>query len=214
MEKTKQLDKELNFLDEKMSNINLEMITLEKEKNKIEEEKAILTSDVKNLEEEKKNILLKSENHKGIIKYLYMIIQANSDLKTLKIIDAKLEENRKNLQKVEDKLDIKNQLIKDKMNEKADVWKKREKIYMGTYKEAETEKQTTTNENSKDLNSLINLYNLVNQVTFEDKKANAIKEKLIKNLNTNIEEYIKENNIQPPKNMKAKNTEKEEENEC
>ena len=188
MEKRKQLDKELNFLDEKMSNINLEMITLEKEKNKIEEEKAILTSDVKNLEEEKKNILLKSENHKGIIKYLYMIIQ--------------------------DKLDIKNQLIKDKMNEKADVWKKREKIYMGTYKEAETEKQTTTNENSKDLNSLINLYNLVNQVTFEDKKANAIKEKLIKNLNTNIEEYIKENNIQPPKNMKAKNTEKEEENEC
>lgn len=214
MEKTKQIFKELNFLDEKVSNINLEMLSLEKDKNQHEELKAKIVTTINELEEEKKDILSKTDKYTGLKKYLYMIVQANSDLKNLKIINSKLEENRIELQGVEEKLDIKSQLIKEKMEEKLDVWNRREQIYMGKYKEQENERETVKKENSKDLNSLINLYNLVTQIDFQDKKANTIKEELIKGLNTNIEKYIKENNIQPPKNMKLQNKNKEVENEC
>lgn len=214
METTKQIFKELNFLDEKVSNINLEMLSLEKDKNQHEELKAKIVTTINELEEEKKDILSKTDKYTGLKKYLYMIVQANSDLKNLKIINSKLEENRIELQGVEEKLDIKSQLIKEKMEEKLDVWNRREQIYMGKYKEQENERETVKKENSKDLNSLINLYNLVTQIDFQDKKANTIKEELIKGLNTNIEKYIKENNIQPPKNMKLQNKSKEVENEC
>lgn len=214
METTKQIFKKLNFLDEKVSNINLEMLSLEKDKNQHEELKAKIVTTINELEEEKKDILSKTDKYTGLKKYLYMIVQANSDLKNLKIINSKLEENRIELQGIEEKLDIKSQLIKEKMEEKLDVWNRREQIYMGKYKEQENERETVKKENSKDLNSLINLYNLVTQIDFQDKKANTIKEELIKGLNTNIEKYIKENNIQPPKNMKLQNKSREVENEC
>ena len=214
MEQTKQIFKELNFLDEKVSNINIEMLSLEKDKNQHEELKAKIVTNINELEEEKKNILSKTDKYTGLKKYLYMIVQANSDLKNLKIINSKLEENRIELQGVEEKIDIKSQLIKEKMEEKLDVWNRREQIYMGKYKEQENERETVKKENSKDLNNLINLYNLVTQIDFQDKKANTIKEELIKGLNTNIEKYIKENNIQPPKFIKIKNKKMEVENEC
>ena len=214
MEQTKQIFKELNFLDEKVSNINLEMLSLEKDKNQHEELKAKIVTNINDLEEEKKSILSKTDKYTGLKKYLYMIVQANSDLKNLKIINSKLEENRIELQGVEEKLDIKSKLIKEKMEEKLDAWNRREQIYMGKYHEQESQRENVKKENSKDLNSLINLYNLVTQVDFQDKKANVIKEELVKGLNSNIEKYIKENNIKPPKNMKIKNKNKEAENEC
>lgn len=214
MEQTKQIFKELNFLDEKVSNINLEMLSLEKDKNQHEELKAKIVTNINDLEEEKKSILSKTDKYTGLKKYLYMIVQANSDLKNLKIINSKLEENRIELQGVEEKLDIKSKLIKEKMEEKLDAWNRREQIYMGKYHEQENQRENAKKENSKDLNNLINLYNLVTQIDFQDKKANVIKEELVKGLNSNIEKYIKENNIQLPKNMKIKNKNKEAENEC
>lgn len=214
MEQTKQIFKELNFLDEKVSNINLEMLSLEKDKNQHEELKAKIVTNINDLEEEKKSILSKTDKYTGLKKYLYMIVQANSDLKNLKIINSKLEENRIELQGVEEKLDIKSKLIKEKMEEKLDALNRREQIYMRKYHEQENQRENAKKENSKDLNNLINLYNLVTQIDFQDKKANVIKEELVKGLNSNIEKYIKENNIQPPKNMKIKNKNKEAENEC
>lgn len=220
MENLKQIYKELDFLDEKSSNINLEMVTLEKEKNEMEEKKAVLTKEITELEEEKKNILLKTDNRKGIMKYLYMILQANADLKNIKIIDAKLEENRINLQDVEDKLDIKNKLIKEKLEEKLNVWKRREELYVSNtqVKENETEKENIKGSNQKniesDFSSLMTLYTLANQVDFKEEGTSKIKDNLIQNLKSDIEKYIKENNIKMPKIAKTKNRKKEEENEC
>lgn len=218
MENLKQIYKELDFLDEKSNNINLEMVTLEKEKNEMEEKKATLTKEISELEEEKKNILLKTDNRRGIIKYLYMILQASADLKNIKIIDAKLEENRTNLQSVENKLDIKNKLIKEKLEEKLNVWKRREELYNSTTHVKETEKENIKESNQKDISSdfssLMTLYTLANQVDFKEEKTSKIKDNLIQNLKTDIEKYIKENNIKMPKNIKTKNKKKEEENEC
>ncbi len=224
MEDIKQVYKELDFLDEKANNINLEMVTLEKEKNDMEQKKAELTKEIEGLEEEKKNILLKSDSRKGIIKYLYMIFQANADLKNIKIIDTKLEESRINLQATEDKLDIKNKLIKEKLEEKLNVWKRRDELYVSTTQikekekqeeiESKSKKEIIQNINNEDVENLIVLYTIANQLDFKRKENIKMKSDLIKNIKNDVQKYLKENNIRSVKDLKSKIKKKEEENEC
>ena len=82
-------------LDAKIEKINYDLLGLESRKKEIEEKKFAKQQEIEKQEEEKKNILAKTDKMNKLQKIIYIVFALKNDLKQVELLNAKIEENRK-----------------------------------------------------------------------------------------------------------------------
>ena len=128
MDKTK-LNK-MEELDVKIEKITYDLSGLENRKKEIEEKKFAKQQDIEKQEEEKKNILAKTDKMNKLQKIIYIVFALKNDLKQVELLNAKIEENRKEKDNIQNKIDIQNNLYAETIKEKEKYIEQRRELYM------------------------------------------------------------------------------------
>lgn len=128
MDKTK-LNK-MEELDAKIEKITYDLSGLENRKKEIEEKKFAKQQEIEKQEEEKKNILAKTDKMNKLQKIIYIVFALKNDLKQVELLNAKIEENRKEKDNIQNKIDIQNNLYAETIKEKEKYIEQRRELYI------------------------------------------------------------------------------------
>ena len=128
MDKTK-LNK-MEELDAKIEKITYDLSGLENRKKEIEEKKFAKQQEIEKQEEEKKNILAKTDKMNRLQKFIYVVFALKNDLKQVELLNAKIEENRKEKDNIQNKIDIQNNLYAETIKEKEKYIEQRRELYI------------------------------------------------------------------------------------
>lgn len=152
MDKTK-LNK-MEELDAKIEKINYDLLGLESRKKEIEEKKFAKQQEIEKQEEEKKNILAKTDKMNKLQKIIYIVFALKNDLKQVELLNAKIEENRKEKDNIQNKIDIQNNLYAETIKEKEKYIEQRRELYIeksNTLQEQEKQEKTEVLNHPQDL---------------------------------------------------------------
>ena len=128
MDKTK-LNK-MEELDAKIEKITYDLSGLENRKKEIEEKKFAKQQEIEKQEEEKKNILAKTDKMNKLQKIIYIVFALKNDLKQVELLNAKIDENRKEKDNIQNKIDIQNNLYAETIKEKEKYIEQRRELYI------------------------------------------------------------------------------------
>lgn len=144
MDKTK-LNK-MEELDAKIEKITYDLSSLESRKKEIEEKKFAKQQEIEKQEEEKKNILAKTDKMNRLQKFIYVVFTLKNDLKQVELLNAKIDENRKEKDNIQNKIDIQNNLYAETIKEKDKYIEQRRELYI---EKENTLQETKEQENVK-----------------------------------------------------------------
>ena len=139
MDKTK-LNK-MEELDAKIEKITYDLSSLESRKKEIEEKKFAKQQEIETQEEEKKSILAKTDKMNKLQKVIYIVFSLRNDLKQVELLNAKIDENRKEKDSIQNKIDIQNNLYAETIKEKDKYIEQRRELYTEKANTLQEEKQ-------------------------------------------------------------------------
>ena len=128
MDKTK--FEKMEELDAKIEKITYDLSSLENRKKEIEEKKFAKQQEIEKLEEEKKTILDKTDKMNKLQKVIYIAFTLRNDLKQVELLNAKIEENRKEKDNIQNKIDIQNNLYAETIKVKDKYIEQRKELYI------------------------------------------------------------------------------------
>lgn len=185
MDKTK-LNK-MEELDAKIEKINYDLLGLESRKKEIEEKKFAKQQEIEKQEEEKKTILAKTDKMNKLQKIVYIVFALKNDLKQVELLNAKIEENRKEKYNIQNKIDIQNNLYAETIKEKDKYIEQRRELYIeksNTLQEQEKQEKTEVLNHPQDL---VKIHQIAKQY-----KNSKIMTKVAQTIETEINKLFKD----------------------
>ena len=185
MDKTK-LNK-MEELDAKIEKINYDLLGLESRKKEIEEKKFAKQQEIEKQEEEKKNILAKTDKMNKLQKIIYIVFALKNDLKQVELLNAKIDENRKEKDNIQNKIDIQNNLYAETIKEKEKYIEKRRELYIeksNTLQEQEKQEKTEVLNHPQDL---VKIHQIAKQY-----KNSKIMSKVAQTIENEINKFFKD----------------------
>ena len=185
MDKTK-LNK-MEELDAKIEKINYDLLGLESRKKEIEEKKFAKQQEIEKQEEEKKNILAKTDKMNKLQKIIYIVFALKNDLKQVELLNAKIEENRKEKDNIQNKIDIQNNLYAETIKEKEKYIEQRRELYIeksNTLQEQEKQEKTEVLNHPQDL---VKIHQIAKQY-----KNSKIMAKVAQTIENEINKFFKD----------------------
>ena len=185
MDKTK-LNK-MEELDAKIEKITYDLSGLENRKKEIEEKKFAKQQEIEKQEEEKKNILAKTDKMNKLQKIIYIVFALKNDLKQVELLNAKIEENRKEKDNIQNKIDIQNNLYAETIKEKEKYIEKRRELYIeksNTLQEQEKQEKTEVLNHPQDL---VKIHQIAKQY-----KNSKIMSKVAQTIENEINNFFKD----------------------
>ena len=185
MDKTK-LNK-MEELDAKIEKINYDLLGLESRKKEIEEKKFAKQQEIEKQEEEKKNILAKTDKMNKLQKIIYIVFALKNDLKQVELLNAKIDENRKEKDNIQNKIDIQNNLYAETIKEKEKYIEQRRELYIeksNTLQEQEKQEKTEVLNHPQDL---VKIHQIAKQY-----KNSKIMTKVAQTIENEINKFFKD----------------------
>lgn len=185
MDKTK-LNK-MEELDAKIEKINYDLLGLESRKKEIEEKKFAKQQEIEKQEEEKKNILAKTDKMNKLQKIIYVVFALKNDLKQVELLNAKIEENRREKDNIQNKIDIQNNLYAETIKEKEKYIEQRRELYIeksNTLQEEKKQEKTEVLNHPKDL---VKIHQIAKQY-----KNSKIMTKVAQTIENEINKFFKD----------------------
>lgn len=185
MDKTK-LNK-MEELDAKIEKITYDLSGLENRKKEIEEKKFAKQQEIEKQEEEKKNILAKTDKMNRLQKIIYVVFALKNDLKQVELLNAKIEENRKEKDNIQNKIDIQNNLYAETIKEKEKYIEQRRELYIeksNTLQEQEKQEKTEVLNHPQDL---VKIHQIAKQY-----KNSKIMSKVAQTIENEINKFFKD----------------------
>lgn len=185
MDKTK-LNK-MEELDAKIEKITYDLSGLENRKKEIEEKKFAKQQEIEKQEEEKKNILAKTDKMNKLQKIIYIVFALKNDLKQVELLNAKIEENRKEKDNIQNKIDIQNNLYAETIKEKEKYIEQRRELYIeksNTLQEQEKQEKTEVLNHPQDL---VKIHQIAKQY-----KNSKIMSKVAQTIENEINKFFKD----------------------
>ena len=185
MDKTK-LNK-MEELDAKIEKINYDLLGLESRKKEIEEKKFAKQQEIEKQEEEKKNILAKTDKMNKLQKIIYIVFALKNDLKQVELLNAKIDENRKEKDNIQNKIDIQNNLYAETIKEKEKYIEQRRELYIeksNTLQEQEKQEKTEVLNHPQDL---VKIHQIAKQY-----KNSKIMSKVAQTIENEINKFFKD----------------------
>lgn len=185
MDKTK-LNK-MEELDAKIEKINYDLLGLESRKKEIEEKKFAKQQEIEKQEEEKKNILAKTDKMNKLQKIIYIVFALKNDLKQVELLNAKIDENRKEKDNIQNKIDIQNNLYAETIKEKEKYIEQRRELYIeksNTLQEEKKQEKTEVLNHPKDL---VKIHQIAKQY-----KNSKIMSKVAQTIENEINKFFKD----------------------
>ena len=185
MDKTK-LNK-MEELDAKIEKINYDLLGLESRKKEIEEKKFAKQQEIEKQEEEKKNILAKTDKMNKLQKIIYIVFVLKNDLKQVELLNAKIDENRKEKDNIQNKIDIQNNLYAETIKEKEKYIEQRRELYIeksNTLQEQEKQEKTEVLNHPQDL---VKIHQIAKQY-----KNSKIMTKVAQTIENEINKFFKD----------------------
>ncbi len=205
MDKTK-LNK-MEELDAKIEKITYDLSGLENRKKEIEEKKFAKQQEIEKQEEEKKNILAKTDKMNKLQKIIYIVFALKNDLKQVELLNAKIDENRKEKDNIQNKIDIQNNLYAETIKEKEKYIEQRRELYIeksNTLQEQEKQEKTEVLNHPQDL---VKIHQIAKQY-----KNSKIMSKVAQTIEAEINKLLKDKedtNIKTNKKMAEEQDEME-----
>ena len=194
MDKTK-LNK-MEELDAKIEKITYDLSGLENRKKEIEEKKFAKQQEIEKQEEEKKNILAKTDKMNKLQKIIYIVFALKNDLKQVELLNAKIEENRKEKDNIQNKIDIQNNLYAETIKEKEKYIEQRRELYIeksNTLQEQEKQEKTEVLNHPQDLVKIHQIAKQYKNSKIMSKVAQTIEAEINKLLEDKEDTNIKTN---------------------
>lgn len=185
MDKTK-LNK-MEELDAKIEKINYDLLGLENRKNEIEEKKFAKQQEIEKQEEEKKNILAKTDKMNKLQKIIYIVFALKNDLKQVELLNAKIEENRKEKDNIQNKIDIQNNLYAETIKEKEKYIEQRRELYIEKSNTLQEEKKREKTEVLNHPQDLVKIHQIAKQY-----KNSKIMSKVAQTIENEINKFFKD----------------------
>lgn len=185
MDKTK-LNK-MEELDAKIEKINYDLLGLESRKKEIEEKKFAKQQEIEKQEEEKKNILAKTDKMNKLQKIIYIVFALKNDLKQVELLNAKIEENRKEKDNIQNKIDIQNNLYAETIKEKEKYIEQRRELYIEKSNTLQEEKKQEKTEVLNHPQDLVKIHQIAKQY-----KNSKIMSKVAQTIENEINKFFKD----------------------
>ena len=185
MDKTK-LNK-MEELDAKIEKINYDLLGLESRKKEIEEKKFAKQQEIEKQEEEKKNILAKTDKMNKLQKIIYIVFALKNDLKQVELLNAKIEENRKEKDNIQNKIDIQNNLYAETIKEKEKYIEQRRELYIEKSNTLQEEKKQEKTEVLNHPQDLVKIHQIAKQY-----KNSKIMSKVAQTIENEINKLFKD----------------------
>lgn len=185
MDKTK-LNK-MEELDAKIEKINYDLLGLESRKKEIEEKKFAKQQEIEKQEEEKKNILAKTDKMNKLQKIIYIVFALKNDLKQVELLNAKIEENRKDKDNIQNKIDIQNNLYAETIKEKEKYIEQRRELYIEKSNTLQEEKKQEKTEVLNHPQDLVKIHQIAKQY-----KNSKIMSKVAQTIENEINKFFKD----------------------
>ena len=185
MDKTK-LNK-MKELDAKIEKINYDLLGLESRKKEIEEKKFAKQQEIEKQEEEKKNILAKTDKMNKLQKIIYIVFALKNDLKQVELLNAKIEENRKEKDNIQNKIDIQNNLYAETIKEKEKYIEQRRELYIEKSNTLQEEKKQEKTEVLNHPQDLVKIHQIAKQY-----KNSKIMSKVAQTIENEINKFFKD----------------------
>lgn len=182
MDKTK-LNK-MEELDAKIEKITYDLSGLENRKKEIEEKKFAKQQEIEKQEEEKKNILAKTDKMNKLQKIIYIVFALKNDLKQVELLNAKIEENRKEKDNIQNKIDIQNNLYAETIKEKDKYIEQRRELYIEKSNTLQEQEKTGVLNHPQDL---VKIHQIVKQY-----KNSKIMSKVAQTIENEINKFFKD----------------------
>ena len=182
MDKTK-LNK-IEELDAKIEKITYDLSGLENRKKEIEEKKFAKQQEIEKQEEEKKNILAKTDKMNKLQKIIYIVFALKNDLKQVELLNAKIEENRKEKDNIQNKIDIQNNLYAETIKEKDKYIEQRRELYIEKSNTLQEQEKTGVLNHPQDL---VKIHQIVKQY-----KNSKIMSKVAQTIENEINKFFKD----------------------
>ena len=205
MDKTK-LNK-MEELDAKIEKINYDLLGLESRKKEIEEKKFAKQQEIEKQEEEKKNILAKTDKMNKLQKIIYIVFALKNDLKQVELLNAKIEENRKEKDNIQNKIDIQNNLYAETIKEKEKYIEQRRELYIEKSNTLQEQKKQEKTEVLNHPQDLVKIHQIAKQY-----KNSKIMSKVAQTIEAEINKLLKDKedtNIKTNKKMAEEQDEME-----
>ena len=185
MDKTK-LNK-MEELDAKIEKINYDLLGLESRKKEIEEKKFAKQQEIEKQEEEKKNILAKTDKMNKLQKIIYIVFALKNDLKQVELLNAKIDENRKEKDNIQNKIDIQNNLYAETIKEKEKYIEQRRELYIEKSNTLQEEKKQEKTEVLNHPQDLVKIHQIAKQY-----KNSKIMTKVAQTIEAEINKLLKD----------------------
>lgn len=185
MDKTK-LNK-MEELDAKIEKITYDLSGLENRKKEIEEKKFAKQQEIEKQEEEKKNILAKTDKMNKLQKIIYIVFALKTDLKQVELLNAKIEENRKEKDNIQNKIDIQNNLYAETVKEKEKYIEQRRELYIEKSNTLQEEKKQEKTEVLNHPQDLVKIHQIAKQY-----KNSKIMSKVAQTIENEINKFFKD----------------------
>lgn len=185
MDKTK-LNK-MEELDAKIEKINYDLLGLESRKKEIEEKKFAKQQEIEKQEEEKKNILAKTDKMNKLQKIIYIVFALKNDLKQVELLNAKIDENRKEKDNIQNKIDIQNNLYAETIKEKEKYIEQRRELYIEKSNTLQEEKKQEKTEVLNHPQDLVKIHQIAKQY-----KNSKIMSKVAQTIENEINKFFKD----------------------
>ena len=185
MDKTK-LNK-MEELDAKIEKINYDLLGLESRKKEIEEKKFAKQQEIEKQEEEKKNILAKTDKMNKLQKLIYIVFALKNDLKQVELLNAKIDENRKEKDNIQNKIDIQNNLYAETIKEKEKYIEQRRELYIEKSNTLQEEKKQEKTEVLNHPQDLVKIHQIAKQY-----KNSKIMSKVAQTIENEINKFFKD----------------------
>ena len=185
MDKT-ELNK-MEELDAKIEKITYDLSGLENRKKEIEEKKFAKQQEIEKQEEEKKNILAKTDKMNKLQKIIYIVFALKNDLKQVELLNAKIEENRKDKDNIQNKIDIQNNLYAETIKEKEKYIEQRRELYIEKSNTLQEEKKQEKTEVLNHPQDLVKIHQIAKQY-----KNSKIMSKVAQTIENEINKLFKD----------------------
>lgn len=185
MEKTK--FEKMEELDAKIEKINYDLLGLESRKKEIEEKKFAKQQEIEKQEEEKRDILAKTDKMNKIQKFIYVVFALKNDLKQVELLNAKIDENRKEKDSIQNKIDIQNNLYAETIREKEKCIDQRRELYVEKSSISQEESKKEKTEVLNHPQDLAKIHQIAKQY-----KNSKIMSKVAQMIENEINKYLKD----------------------
>lgn len=185
MDKT-ELNK-MEELDAKIEKITYDLSGLENRKKEIEEKKFAKQQEIEKQEEEKKNILAKTDKMNKLQKIIYIVFALKNDLKQVELLNAKIDENRKEKDNIQNKIDIQNNLYAETIKEKEKYIEQRRELYIEKSNTLQEEKKQEKTEVLNHPQDLVKIHQIAKQY-----KNSKIMSKVAQTIENEINKLFKD----------------------